>query len=837
LLGDKDRDLTPQKLGRYEIVRVLGKGAMGIVYEGRDPNLDRRVAIKTVKVENLGAETAAEYEARFRTEARSAGRLQHPNIVSVYDAARDGDTAYLVMEFIHGDDLKNHIDKGRRYSLDETARIVFDLLAALGMAHQHNIVHRDIKPANLLIEKGGRVKLTDFGVARIQNSGEATRTRGGMIGTLKYMAPEQVQGLGVDSRADLFSAGVVLYQLLTDRRPFDADTDFAIMHQVVHVMPEQPSHWHAGITPGLNAVVAKALAKSRDQRFQTADEFDKALREALRDVPDTTIVPPANPLKVFAAEQAGLMTGDSRLGGGTTGATATSSAFATSATSAASGPSSVTQELELVYWKDVRDSTDADELLGFLQKFPTGIYADLAKKRLKRLAEPQADEATRLAARTMLAAPAPSASPSPAPSPASIQTGSGADTVTQPAAHAPNDSAFPTTVQASPTPSELGRLEASPSAAAKQTPQLATATPVVAESGGTRTQAPRAEPAKPTPTPAPTPAVKPAGKPATAPSNPATPPPGASALWLNTSLYAPESQQGADSLQGEAGLAVAAAPISPVAESSGQLKPEGNTKSGAKKSSRSKASTAANKMPAAPRKKSKLKLWLSALAVVCVGALAWQWMDAPEPAADALAPAPIDAASQPAAVAPVASEPVVAASDAASASALSAGPGAVAVASAAASSASALTADPSMPTASATDAAASAVSASVARAAASAAAARARDAARRAAQAGAQPGAVQPVDASAAGQSGAVTAPVAQAVPAAGTAPAASRPPAPRPAAEGTADPKLSCEGRVLLGYFSCITDQCSKPQYARHPTCVEWREAEARRRREAELR
>ncbi len=168
------------------------------------------MAIKTIKVENLSEEAAADYEARFRTEARSAARLQHPNIVSVYDSDRHGDMAYLVMEFILGEDLKHHLDGGKLYSLEQSLRMVRDLLSALEYAHRQNIVHRDVKPANLLIEADGRVKLTDFGVARIQDSGEATRTQGSIVGTLKYMSPEQVQGQPIDARADLFAAGIVL---------------------------------------------------------------------------------------------------------------------------------------------------------------------------------------------------------------------------------------------------------------------------------------------------------------------------------------------------------------------------------------------------------------------------------------------------------------------------------------------------------------------------------------------------------------------------------------------------------------------------------------------------
>lgn len=365
--------MTLKKLGRYEVLRVLGKGAMGVVYEGRDPNLDRRVAIKTVKVENLSEEAASEYEHRFRTEARSAARLQHPNIVSVYDSDRDGDVAFLVMEYIQGDDLKHHLDRGVRYSLEQSLKIIRDLLSALDYAHKQGIVHRDIKPANLLIEPGGRVKLTDFGVARIQDSGEATRTQGSMVGTLKYMAPEQVQGQKIDSRADLFSAGVVLYQLLTDKRPFDGDNDFSIIHQIIGHAPPPPSSINAKLPSALDAVVARALAKTREERFATARDFAVALQAAIRRAEDQTVVPPLNPNRNVEPGASRPLTVPGTLppGSGTT--------------PSIGGASSVTQELELVYWKDVKDSSDAEELQGFLEKFPAGIYADLARRRLRRL--------------------------------------------------------------------------------------------------------------------------------------------------------------------------------------------------------------------------------------------------------------------------------------------------------------------------------------------------------------------------------------------------------------------------------------------------------------------
>ena len=381
--------MSLKKLGRYDLVRVLGKGAMGIVYEGRDPNLERRVAIKTVKVENLSEEAAAEYESRFRTEARSAARLQHPNIVSVYDSDRDGDIAFLVMEYIQGDDLKHHLDRGVRYSLEQSLKMVRDLLAALDYAHKAGIVHRDIKPANLLIEPGGKVKLTDFGVARMQDSGEATRTQGSMVGTLKYMAPEQVQGLKIDSRADLFSVGVVLYQLLTDKRPFDGDNDFSIIHQIIGHTPPPPSSFNARLPTAIDAVVARALAKDRDQRFATARDFAAALQSAIRRAEDATIVPPADPLKKPEAA-----------GSKGTVPSMVSTVTVTNGTSGSTATATVTQELELVYWKDIKDSAEPEEFEGFLQQFPAGIYADLARRRLRKLTGGSSPDQTVLTGQT-----------------------------------------------------------------------------------------------------------------------------------------------------------------------------------------------------------------------------------------------------------------------------------------------------------------------------------------------------------------------------------------------------------------------------------------------------
>jgi eukaryotic-like serine/threonine-protein kinase len=383
-----ERALVAKKLGRYDITRVLGKGAMGVVYEARDPNLNRKVAIKTVRVDSLSTEEAADYEMRFRTEAHSAARLQHPNIVSVYDSDRDGDTPFLVMEFVKGEDLKRHLDAGQRYTLEQSVRMMCDLLAALDYAHQSKIIHRDIKPANLLIEANGRVKLTDFGVARIQDSGEATRTQGGMVGTLKYMSPEQVQGLTVDAASDMFSAGIVLYQLLTDRRPFDGDSYFSIVNQITNTNPPAPSSINPMLPPALDAVVARALAKDKNQRFATAQDFSWALQTAARSA-DPTITPSANPYKTIEPHNTGAMERSGSTGSRTLGNT----------------NSAVTQELELVYWKDVKDSDDALDLEGFIRRFPEGVYADLAKRRLKRIAEAKAAQGVPAYEATMVSSP------------------------------------------------------------------------------------------------------------------------------------------------------------------------------------------------------------------------------------------------------------------------------------------------------------------------------------------------------------------------------------------------------------------------------------------------
>ncbi|HJQ64361.1 MAG TPA: serine/threonine-protein kinase, partial [Burkholderiales bacterium] len=230
------------RIGKYEIRRELGKGAMGVVYEGYDPVIERTVAIKTIRPEQLERTQAAEILTRFKREAQAAGRLNHPHIVAIYDygevvpegeLARDasgGQVAYIAMEFIKGRELKDYFDGNERFGMKEAERIMGELLAALDHAHKNGVVHRDMKPANVILLADGTVKVADFGIARIETS-ELTQA-GTMLGTPAYMSPEQFLGQPVDGRSDIFSCGVMLYQFLTGEKPFTG-TVTTIMHKVL----------------------------------------------------------------------------------------------------------------------------------------------------------------------------------------------------------------------------------------------------------------------------------------------------------------------------------------------------------------------------------------------------------------------------------------------------------------------------------------------------------------------------------------------------------------------------------------------------------------------------
>src|SRR5213080_2246610 len=274
----------PQTLGRYQLERVLGKGAMGIVYEALDPKLHRKVAIKTILISQLDEETAKDFSMRFVREAQAVARLNHPNIVQVYDFGEEGDISYLVMEFIKGKELKTFFDANERFDLKEAVRVMCELCDALDFAHNAGIIHRDIKPANVMLDAQARTKLTDFGVARVQDSDKTSveRTQAGtMVGTPAYMSPEQITGGNIDKRTDVFSAGIILYQFLTGEKPFTGSGAWTIVKKILHEDPAPPSSLNNAITPLFDAVVNKALSKNPDTRFQSARDLGVALKRAL----------------------------------------------------------------------------------------------------------------------------------------------------------------------------------------------------------------------------------------------------------------------------------------------------------------------------------------------------------------------------------------------------------------------------------------------------------------------------------------------------------------------------------------------------------------------------
>jgi serine/threonine-protein kinase len=270
----------PGKIGKYKIVRALGKGAMGMVYEGFDPIIERRVAIKTILAEYLEAAEMEDAVARFKREAQAGGRLQHPGIIAVYEYGQDGDMAFIVMEYSDGQELKSFFKEGRRFELIDVFEIMKQLLGALDYSHKQGVVHRDIKPANLMILPGPKVKVMDFGIARLESS--SLTQVGTVVGTPTHMAPEQLMGVPADGRADLWAAGVILYELLTGLSPFLAETPAAVMHKVLQGSPDPPSALSPGLPQGFDAVVARALAKKPEDRFASARDFGVALRAALQ---------------------------------------------------------------------------------------------------------------------------------------------------------------------------------------------------------------------------------------------------------------------------------------------------------------------------------------------------------------------------------------------------------------------------------------------------------------------------------------------------------------------------------------------------------------------------
>lgn len=264
-------------LGRYEIIEELGRGAMGIVYKAKDPLIERFVAIKSINLQVMPEKEKLEYAARFYQEAKAAGHLNHPNIVTIHDLGESGDVAYIAMELMEGRELQVVMDGVRRLSTEEALNIAIQVATGLFYAHQHGIVHRDIKPSNIMLLGDNRVKIADFGIARMSSS--MTLTKAGMImGSPLYMSPEQIMSRPIDARSDIFSLGIVLYQMLTGQRPFFGDNANSIMYQIVNEDPARPSSFNPDMPDMLDTILFKCLAKKPDDRYLNANELANDLR-------------------------------------------------------------------------------------------------------------------------------------------------------------------------------------------------------------------------------------------------------------------------------------------------------------------------------------------------------------------------------------------------------------------------------------------------------------------------------------------------------------------------------------------------------------------------------
>jgi serine/threonine protein kinase len=250
-------------LGKYQIRRAIGKGAMGVVYEGFDPIIDRVVAIKTIKKDGLDPEEAEEHSRRFLIEAKAAGRLNHKNIVGIYDYGEEKGLSFIVMEFVQGKELKSFFAARHPFSMSQIVRLMSELLDALGYSHSRGVIHRDVKPDNIFVTDDGSVKLGDFGIARIDST---SKTHAGtVLGTPSYMAPEQIRGETADARSDLYAAGIILYQFLVGERPFSGGM-VAVMQKVLMEAPKPPSSHNPSIPAAIDIIVLMEGAREGGRR-------------------------------------------------------------------------------------------------------------------------------------------------------------------------------------------------------------------------------------------------------------------------------------------------------------------------------------------------------------------------------------------------------------------------------------------------------------------------------------------------------------------------------------------------------------------------------------------
>jgi CHASE2 domain-containing sensor protein len=280
-----DNDVKPI-FGRYEILKELGRGSMGTVYLGRDPKINREVAIKTLKYADVGPGDLDQVKTRFFREAEAAGKLSHTNIVSIYDVGEERDMAYIAMELLSGRDLTRFCMPEHLLPVDQVLSIIADVAAALDYAHNQGVIHRDIKPANIMLLEDGRIKVTDFGIALVV---DASKTRTGIVlGTPNYMSPEQVAGQTPDGRSDLFSLGIVLYELLAGAKPFKGDTIAAVIHAITHDSHAPFSEFKPDIPACCQAIVDKLLAKGLHERFDSAVRLSKAIEACMAELPSSS---------------------------------------------------------------------------------------------------------------------------------------------------------------------------------------------------------------------------------------------------------------------------------------------------------------------------------------------------------------------------------------------------------------------------------------------------------------------------------------------------------------------------------------------------------------------
>ena len=291
--GSRSRHGHPETTGKYRLGEVVGEGAMGVVYKAFDPHIERVVAIKVIKRDQVSESQWAELQARFQREAKAAGRLLHPNIVTVHEYGEDGGSPYLVMEYMEGVSLAQYIKQKGRLSVKESYSIMKKLLDALEYSHSKGVIHRDIKPQNVFILENLEVKLSDFGIAKMESS---DLTKPGMVlGTPVYMSPEQIRAEKVDARSDLFSAGVIFYEMIAGERPFAGAQLATLIHKILNETPRDPCSLNPDLPEAFRDIFAKALAKKPEERYQTARQFLTALQETIENSPTLVIEHPPKP--------------------------------------------------------------------------------------------------------------------------------------------------------------------------------------------------------------------------------------------------------------------------------------------------------------------------------------------------------------------------------------------------------------------------------------------------------------------------------------------------------------------------------------------------------------